>query len=145
MLDRKLLMAVTMTRVCDRVQVNAPHGHARRSDDMCLARFTDGTFYESFRPGGDGNHGMKLKDFEVCAPSLVSRSNSRAHRSLALRDHNSLDVAHSSVSLSALSTVVPQTCLPSHFGARTWWSGRRTDIGMRHVDSLSHMPRFSSR
>jgi hypothetical protein len=30
-----------------------------------IVAFTDGTFYECCRPGGDGNKGMKLKDFEV--------------------------------------------------------------------------------
>ena len=32
-----------------------------------IVAFTDGTFYECCRPGGDGNKGMKLKDFEVRA------------------------------------------------------------------------------
>jgi hypothetical protein len=30
-----------------------------------IVAFTDGTFYECCRPGGDGNKRMKLKDFEV--------------------------------------------------------------------------------
>jgi hypothetical protein len=40
-----------------------------------IVAFTDGTFYECCRPAGDGNQGMKLKDFEVLAlymcPSLA--------------------------------------------------------------------------
>ena len=40
-----------------------------------IVAFTDGTFYECCRPAGDGNQGMKLKDFEVRAlymcPSLA--------------------------------------------------------------------------
>jgi len=35
-----------------------------------IVAFTDGSFYECCRPGGDGNQGMKLKDFEVRALQL---------------------------------------------------------------------------
>ena len=42
----------------------------------------------------------------------------RARGVLALNPEPTLMSPHSSVSLIALSTVVPQTCLPSHFRAR---------------------------
>jgi hypothetical protein len=52
--------------------------HRQRKDLPRIVAFTDDEMQRSWgRPGGDGNHGMKLKDYEVRAIAPMTTHNSR--------------------------------------------------------------------